>query len=841
MSPIIVDAVVGLSPPSEVIQQVAKICVSDNRNRALVLSRYPELPDYLPGWQKHLLKALTSSDLEELKVTDAWYIVNDISSRPLKKEEAVRQRVRPSIHDEVLALGTRFSLGFSLLLDVIPNESRSLVRNWLRLLTANGHTWFRDSHIREVCKIISSWAKRNGDGLVGWKELVSWDTLGGYVPAPPMHLFVNDVVEWVSDPAGWEPGIHLPGWWDSFKLGVLHFIRDVQPFKSKSSFIDFITDGSWARSGASGGMQVPTVLDYDDNVIPIRATKNLIGLRHTPDEIYRIVSTRSPQKARAMVKREAGKARAVVVSDFPLYMKMAWISDSLEPALRRVKNNSLFLGGYKLAQLWEQMGEQVCDFGLWKVPIDQSHFDHNVSFLMIREVILAIDSLLLDPEQRIMLDNIMYALTINPGSVQVGDLAIPIQKGILSGWRWTALFDTWINYAEMFACSQIIENYRIFYPVPLDNLIVQGDDVRYSHPNPGVCVALCEVLRVAGFEVNPGKTWLSTRRDEYLRNVAEGNRVSGYLTRAILAILWRNPIKADPPGGHELLSDVIGRWTTLLNRGSDISTIRRLCFRELKRVARGRIALPDLMSWISTPIRLGGAESVWVVSSDDLAPYKKPDGGYRSIKTRVEYRVPQMKEIDGLGQSVTALRRLGFSDFGGRVAKTVAAMVDTHQPHQLVNKVEVVCKVEQEVPMIVPDFSHDHVLAPLSAKIKSGPWQSWVSQIAVIQAASHSRDHQVDALLDPESLPWSRHIRRTHGKGVWIDWLSGALAMSVRRWPGWSDAYLSSIWQRKARLIMRKMLASMTSFRRNSYKQIERGFWCFQPDPATMSAVIVGI
>jgi hypothetical protein len=178
------------------------------------------------------------------------------------------------------------------------------------------------------------------------------------------------------------------------------------------------------------------------------------------------------------------------------------------------------------------------DFSVWKLPLDQSEFDHHVSLAMIDVALRRMDRMLVTDEQHMVLGLIRNALVFNPAGVQVGNTIVSVVKGIQSGWRWTALLDTWIQFAEVYASWAWLSKNLAMHRFRMIGLTTQGDDARLITYVPGFGVALCEVMRAAGFDINPSKTWLSPVRDEFLRQVSTDEAgTHGYLNRALTAVM----------------------------------------------------------------------------------------------------------------------------------------------------------------------------------------------------------------------------------------------------------------------------------------------------------------
>lgn len=118
-------------------------------------------------------------------------------------------------------------------------------------------------------------------------------------------------------------------------------------------------------------------------------------------------------------------------------------------------------------------------------------------------------------------------------------------KGLLSGYKFTALLGSLLNKAEfLYVCKLCNIN-------PLGGFF-QGDDAIawFSHPISKDQIAAA--YSSLGFEVNPLKTWYGTKCTEFLREIYIEDHVYGIPSRMGLALIF------DKPKPHKLQPD--HRW-----------------------------------------------------------------------------------------------------------------------------------------------------------------------------------------------------------------------------------------------------------------------------------------
>jgi len=107
------------------------------------------------------------------------------------------------------------------------------------------------------------------------------------------------------------------------------------------------------------------------------------------------------------------------------------------------------------------------------VPIDQSKFDHVPSkrvLLRCAEILCRSGTCAFDSERvmisKLILDRLAHA------TLSYNNNTYSHQRGLLSGWRWTSLMGTMINYAEYLSITDSLAVPRQLK----ENICFQGDD-----------------------------------------------------------------------------------------------------------------------------------------------------------------------------------------------------------------------------------------------------------------------------------------------------------------------------------------------------------------------------
>nr|WAK77479.1 MAG: RNA-dependent RNA polymerase [Hubei toti-like virus 17] len=696
------------------------------------------------------------------------------------------------------SLGGRWGTAFTAYFAALPPAAKKTAEDWFQGLRIQE---FRDDRsLCEVLKELGGFAKKYGEFVTNWKVLVNWELFGGYKTQADDEQFQEDVRDWLNGrlpPHEWKDG----SFYDLFNQGCLDFLQFWKaPRAEPLPLPEYCGSLMWARGGASSEAGVEVL--EEGKRLAVRGSKVSSSLAIPPSKVEERILSYTPQVSKAIQKLEGGKVRAVVNSDLDLYLKMDWLSTWVEAGFKGSPISTLFMTGSAVADFWERFASGTLDERWVKAPLDQSRFDHQPDFRMLGHVLDAVERLLVTDQQRLVLSHVRRAM-LGGGTVDVEGARFPITKGIVSGWRWTALIDTWINHAEMYAATHYI---RQVIPRAHFEWVVQGDDVRELALSEEDVVCQVEALVQAGFVINPGKFFISRKRDEFLRRVSEHGRVSGYPARAMLGILWRNPIKEEAPAGDVRIRECLSRWTGLANRGADPGA----CFRMFVADAARGSALPGTVvrRWAHTPEWFGGGG---MVPYTDQPVQIKVQGG------RASFSLPS---APGAAVGIRSLGALGVlvpeqvvQDYAREALKPAGKVRREARTVELVEP--------QLQPRRVPKFGD--VGVPTSAVPLRGPWPAWLIGGTIAYYASRGDRDAVRRCLDTRTGMWSDWIRRNHGVWTWREWLRGGLTPPGVTVPSWDSAFLAARYQGWFRTRLRAALAC-AGFRRDSFINLCRRY-----------------
>jgi hypothetical protein len=303
------------------------------------------------------------------------------------------------------------------------------------------------------------------------------------------------------------------------------------------SFADYVSfRDAWATQGASVSGTPKIVQVKEGRVVrDLRLKTKWFALAHMTDtEVYRHCLSKEKVVVRPFVKQDEPAAnRTVQCYDTYALIRNSYIAETISSYNGNGLWTTMEMGMKEKLAVRQQL---LLNDGLTRVCTDQSGFDYHQKFEWVK---LAL-SIFFDraaeiggPEVRRIADIELESL--NRVELQYDKQTLPWRNGVLSGYKWTALVDSLLNYAESHLVAE-----RLGLDIRLG--LFQGDDAVMK-----VCgfvdkQALVNAYADMGLVVHPVKSWVSTSRCEYLHELyLEPGLVQGFPARIAKSILWRKP------------------------------------------------------------------------------------------------------------------------------------------------------------------------------------------------------------------------------------------------------------------------------------------------------------
>lgn len=405
------------------------------------------------------------------------------------------------------------------------------------------------------------------------------------------------------------------------------------------------TPSNYATSGSSRWGKIPVASSAGPTkdklgskwTIPLGSSVNDIITR-----TLTVVGTDPP--LRIIGKRETEKVRGVVADDDRRYLLGRYLLSLIEAKADSAGPMSLFWSRSRAAGWYDQCAK-LSAAGAYSLPIDISKFDKDFSVALLNGVQLVVLDVIAPgwrdarPEDAnsddpaLSLKGVAAAYASCMGSSYNGRVTT---RGLASGLAWTAFLGSLVNYA----LSSVLAKWA---GVGVLLRAHQGDDAAHFVSTLVDARRLLLAYLISGVPMNAKKNFVSRTKSEYLRYVSRANRVYGYFSRAVVGLLVRSPINVDPLESE--VSDIMGRWGTMVARGASIARSEHWMVRELS--ARTGLTLGDVARVLRTPASVGGWGCAWFsltestaavrveeASSDRLWPVAGPDSAFVTAAKR---------------------------------------------------------------------------------------------------------------------------------------------------------------------------------------------------------------
>lgn len=769
-------------------KETVGILIDSNRHQELLWAETA-----IPGRLGELLpnKGNAEADFKELCDRKDWEKVLGLVAldMPLTEEELGRRRYR--IENRYINLGPRWGIARTLYEDLMTDHQ---LGEWKRVTRAIKLYDSKDvNKIYGKSKRLSDLMKKHGPLLSKqWMLFVNVEQFGGYLHEVENTEFRKEVLGWVTG--------------DSMHRGVEAVLPDGRLLMSESAFLkdleegmekflgtstnmqhandysqtleEFVGDpGSWARSGSSSSKMSVSYIDKNKRVKKVRKNKwgLAIGEDHGQIKARMMLSSEEDVKQtnKVIQKRELGKVRAVVSSDDNTYLRMSYISNWLEKVLQGNELSMLYMSRTQQESFWEDARHSTMRDSI-KLPLDQSHFDWQQNGRMIKRAMDVLERFIklsvpkgsqLSNDLLEMMQRVTTALTSPLGTVELEGEKIGIEKGVMSGWKWTAMLDTLFNYAEFHAVVKSCE--RLGLKVHVLNSNFQGDDVYLELADWQSAVNLVEGYRLLGFEINQSKFFMSVFRNEYLREVVSENEKSGYPARAIGAVLWRNPIKRDPKKGQLRANEQLAMWNTLATRGLDSGKVRAHMFQDIQQ-GNGGLKSDVLSMLLQTPKSFGG---LGLDTQRERAKYTIVPG---TVTKRTVLRVNREW---GLSSERRRWLQLGVDIEDKEILNSLKQNVETPEVKETEQNFEI--RVSGTKRPKTANVSRVRLGTGGDKYLRAYPEAHLPSTTSRIILEKLLREKEYDKIRDiwlsKELLVLSEKIESNGGRALWISWLKGDL------------------------------------------------------------------
>jgi hypothetical protein len=742
-----------------------------------------------------------------------WGVKNADSQLPqfdaeLTTEELARRRYHKALvaNDTWSSLGQRWGVAFTLYEELIHVKKKQWIR--FLLLDRLGILKIYDpDKLFEVLKELGRIAKKHGeffpedmDDKSDWKFIVNLETFGSYAPVIDESLFLKEVIEWVTgnkdkkslsmDGQNWDTKSYEKQF-EKYCVAILSELPNKENAdKSKDMTIKEWSraPANWANSGATSDRTKLWYVDKDGSRRVVAKNKWRSALAMSPEKVESIIRGKIPRISlnKVLQKRETGKVRAVVSSNLETYLVQSYAGSWIEEALKGNTNSSLWYNSTMQVEMYNNMalsmGGQVIH-----TPADVSSYDKDVSTfenVSVEKCVGVINDRYAPKRIRsdLRVASKTLSLLTERRFVRVDNKNIKVESGLLSGERWTAKKGSVTSSARLRIVNELLN--RIVFQ-KLIYRIAQGDDTEWQTRMPGASSAGVRILQLMNIPINVQKSFIASKRTEYLRQVPQPKHVSGYPARTISGLLWRNPVSRDPPAGIGRMEEQLGQWNLFYSRGGEWSRVYKHMVRDLSRANGVRKELVERI--LRTPKTLGG---LGFLPTDGGTLVSYTPGSIEVAQTLID------EGVNGIADELEDWKQWGMIIPREAAIRTASNFLDLPDAKRVITRGKV-SLAQYELPLGLSESPGPG--PPLQAYMNVKLPKTF-GQLALEIAIKDKRwDWIRNTWLGDNLGIVSDRIQSRGGRGLWLDWLRGKLPWATPKVPGSSDLSVSVIYNRFAR------------------------------------------
>ncbi|APG76011.1 hypothetical protein 2 [Shuangao toti-like virus] len=492
-----------------------------------------------------------------------------------------------------------------LLCHLVGKEVGSEICRWALNMKSKYHGACKHG-VFQVCKAQTGLMKMGGESIhPHWRHLTYWELGYGYTSYVKWEEMKPNAYKWLGRDFSLGGPINEKEYIRMMCEEVITLMKEEWTMPKQCPNIDEWTKrGRWMRGHAGTGPS--GFVTIEGKVVKTRKMKGVEGAAKSDRLISEMLFYPVRETFQVLQKSEGGKIRPVVKTGNKINRMMDYLSEVWEVGMYGSRVSTLFAGVKGNEEIDMELHNLAKDESWYKVPLDQGSFDWHQS----KESVLAVLDTVWNYIKPFLTENseiwkvweVLRESLHKETSVHVGPYHFPWKNGLPSGWRWTALLDTFLNVCSFRVIKRISEG-RIRTNIPIAGFHAQGDDVIFGVKIPLHAAVIMDTYKKIGYEVHPLKTYVSRKRGEFLRRSYDQYGVTGYTARTCLSIRFRNPILEMPLNRAERLYSRLTLWHLCVLRGCDT---RRVVLSYLEDAKQARVKVRDAADFALTPNCLGG-------------------------------------------------------------------------------------------------------------------------------------------------------------------------------------------------------------------------------------------
>lgn len=508
----------------------------------------------------------------------------------------------------------RFRGDFTVYLYSDPIRSYAFSFYHYILLRAHKHTiieLYKLADLVEESAALGDYAFKHGELFdKDWHLYTHLKRLCDYTYNSGEQFMIDEVKYWVKPKQHWYPGSDFrtvfreelryllfggPGGSDNPSASGEGGLGIYSPSQCTLTTNQFLLNRTlWANNG-SGFMG--RGYKYPKDLKNYSHTKWARAWTMSDSEITSYFFAQRNYECKVQQKPEIAKKRCVIAADLQSYLHMKFVWDSWLKHCLQWPEGVITLNNVEKWNMWSALSKFDKEYSM---PVDQSEFDQMQDKWCVQEIIRQLKTVAPGEVAEVLQmihDGFDRTYIIIP--TQRGDVVIKYEWGVLSGWFWTAFFDTILNHVTFRMARRL--SMSVGLSTHVKRFFCQGDDDDLRLTRLVDCAGLYLSYLSMGFKVNKQKFYVSRTRDEFLRRRITNKDVSGYPARSIASILWSSPERT--VGDVKDITNRVGLWKKL----SDRLGVNLVVF-PVARDLMGFTGLSrsDIQTFLNTPRQFGG-------------------------------------------------------------------------------------------------------------------------------------------------------------------------------------------------------------------------------------------
>lgn len=314
----------------------------------------------------------------------------------------------------------------------------------------------------------------------------------------------------------------------------------------------FVSNRDNISADGTASIHKPAIFQYYKSGKQVQIDTKFFSLLQFSDNdiVFNALNTITTICKAFLKKDEASKARVVIAYCLWSYIRCSYLESFIN--LDGIDIWSTLGADPRKKQYTRSCINDAIKRGQYLLCVDQSAFDQHQPRSLILYALRYLFKRIVDvnPQAQVVVDAELRSLDnvwliVDP---QTGEKR-PWARGLLSGYKFTALLGSILNQAEFLTVCD-----RCGYSP--SGGFYQGDDAVSWFSSPIDKDKICCEYTKLGFLVNPLKTWYSDKATEFLREIYFEDNTYGVPSRCALSLIFSKPKPHKPQPDHWFVRNI---------------------------------------------------------------------------------------------------------------------------------------------------------------------------------------------------------------------------------------------------------------------------------------------